>query len=199
MLKWIIEVISAMGYAGIVFLMFIENVFPPIPSELIVPLAGFLVTKGQLTFVGVVLAGTFGSVLGSLPLYYLGRTIKEERLRKWIDKYGRWLTISCEDVDRAKEWFDKHGGRTVFFCRLFPGFRSLISLPAGMQRMNMISFLLSTTLGMALWTTVLTTAGYVLSSNFERVEETLDPVSYVVIGVIVVIYVYRVFRQKSHS
>jgi membrane protein DedA with SNARE-associated domain len=197
MLKWIMQTISSFGYVGIVFLMFIENVFPPIPSELIIPLAGFLVTKGELAFIGVVIAGTIGSVLGALPLYYLGRTIEEKRLREWIGKYGRWLTISVDDVDRSKRWFDNYGGWTVFFCRLIPAIRSLISLPAGIQQMSIATFLLATTLGMALWTTILTTAGYLLSSNFEKVEEYLDPVSYFILAAIVVIYIYRVFSQKS--
>lgn len=191
------QTISSFGYAGIVFLMFIENIFPPIPSELIIPLAGFLVTKGELTFIGVVIAGTFGSVLGALPFYYLGRKIEEQRLRQWIGKYGRWLTISVDDLDGAKKWFDNYGGGTVFFCRLIPGVRSLISLPAGINQMNAVTFLLSTTLGMVLWTTILTTAGYLLSSNFDKVEEYLDPVSYFIFGAIVVIYIYRVFNQKS--
>lgn len=197
MLKWIMQTISTFGYAGIVFLMFVENVFPPIPSELIIPLAGFLVTKGELAFVGVVIAGTIGSVLGALPFYYLGRTIEEKRLREWIGKYGRWLTISVDDLDGAKKWFDNYGGWTVFFCRLVPGVRSLISLPAGINQMSVATFLLSTTLGMALWTTILTAAGYLLSSNFEKVEEYLDPVSYVILGAIVLLYIYRVVTQKS--
>lgn len=199
MLKWIMEVISSMGYTGIVLLMFIENVFPPIPSELIMPLAGFLVSKGQFAFSGVVVAGTIGSALGALPFYYLGRTIKEKRLREWTQKYGRWLAISVKDIDRAKNWFDKYGGWTVFFCRLIPGIRSVISLPAGFARMNLLSFLLWSAAGMALWTTILTTAGYLLRSNFERVEEYLEPVSYVIIGALIVMYIYKVAAGRKHG
>ena len=197
MLKWIMEVISSMGYIGIVALMFVENVFPPIPSEIIIPLAGFMVSKGQLSFVGVVAAGTIGSALGSLPFYYVGRTIKEKRLRKLIAKYGRWLTISDNDLDRAKSWFGKYGGWTVFFCRLIPGVRSLISLPAGIERMNIISCLLWSAAGLALWTTVLTSAGYLLRSNFEKVEEYLDPVAYLIIGALIIAYIYRVSRNTE--
>lgn len=199
MLKWIMQVISSTGYVGIVFLMFAENIFPPIPSEVIVPLAGFMVSKGELSFVGVVIAGTLGSVLGSLPFYYIGRKIEEKRLRDWIGKYGRWLTISVEDVDAAKGWFDKYGGWTVFFCRLIPGIRSLISLPAGIEQMNAISFVLWSAAGMALWTTILTAAGYLLRSNFEKVEDYLDPFVYVIIGALIVAYVYRVIRWNSKS
>jgi membrane protein DedA with SNARE-associated domain len=193
------QVISSTGYIGIVFLMFAENVFPPIPSEVIVPLAGFMVSKGELAFVGVVVAGTLGSVLGSLPFYYIGRKIEEKRLRQWIQKYGRWLTISVEDVDAAKGWFDKYGGWTVFFCRLIPGIRSLISLPAGIEQMNLLSFVLWSTAGMALWTTILTTAGYLLRNNFEKVEDYLDPVVYIIIGALIAAYIYRIIRWQGNS
>jgi membrane protein DedA with SNARE-associated domain len=199
MLKWIMQVISSTGYVGIVFLMFAENVFPPIPSEVIVPLAGFMVSKGELSFVGVVIAGTLGSVLGSLPFYYMGRKIEEKRLRRLTQKYGRWLTISEDDIDSAKVWFDKYGGWTVFFCRLIPGIRSLISLPAGIEQMNAISFILWSTAGMALWTTILTTAGYLLRSNFEKVEDYLDPIVYIIIGALIVAYIYRIIRWQSNS
>ncbi len=199
MLKWVMGVISSAGYVGIVALMFIENVFPPIPSELIIPLAGYLVSKGQFEFAGVIIAGTIGSVLGALPLYYAGRKIKEQRLRKLTKKYGRWLAMSEADIDRAQNWFEKYGGWTVFFCRLIPGIRSVISIPAGIHRMNPGSFLLWSTAGMALWTTVLTTAGYLLKSNFEKFEDYLDPVAYVVFGALLSMYVYRVVKMRNAS
>lgn len=193
------EVISSFGYVGIVFLMFLENVFPPIPSELIVPLAGFMVSKNQLTFFGVVVAGTIGSVLGALPLYYLGRSVEEKRLHQWIDDYGRWLTISVDELESSKKWFENYGGRTVLFCRLIPGIRSLISIPAGIQQMNLGLFLLASTVGMALWTTVLTAAGYLLGSNFAKVEEYLDPVSYFLLGGLVILYIYRVATHRRRE
>jgi membrane protein DedA with SNARE-associated domain len=199
MIKWVIEVISSFGYAGIVFLLFLENVFPPIPSELIIPLAGFLVSTGQLSFFGVVAAGTFGSLLGALPFYFLGKTIREERLREWTEKYGRWLTISVEDIESAKEWFDKYGAWTVFFCRFVPGVRSVISIPAGIERMNLFTFLAASALGMALWTTILISAGYLLKSNFEKVEDFMEPVSYFIIGAILALYLYRVFKQRKSA
>ena len=129
------------GYLGIVFLMFIENVFPPIPSEFIMPLAGFMVTQGRFSLIGIIIAGTFGSALGALPLYFSGKKLGEQRLRRFADRHGKWLTLSCEDVDKAGEWFDKYGAAAVFFCRLVPGIRSFISIPAGIKRMNIFSFL----------------------------------------------------------
>src|SRR5687768_12601891 len=122
------DVMPSTGYAGIVFLMCLENVVPPIPSELIMPLAGYLAGSGKLSFIGVVIAGTAGSMLGALPLYYMGRKLGEERLKHLADRYGRWLTVSRKDIERAKGWFDRHGGATVLFCRLIPGIRSLISI-----------------------------------------------------------------------
>ncbi|HKZ74001.1 MAG TPA: DedA family protein [Steroidobacteraceae bacterium] len=189
--------IYSAGYAGLVFLMFLENVFPPIPSELIMPLAGFMATSGKLSLPGVVIAGTIGSVLGALPPYYLARRFGAERLERFADRHGRWLTLSRRDLVRARRWFDRHGAAAVFFCRLIPGLRSLISLPAGIDRMNVGAFLFWTTLGAALWTGILAGLGYVLGRNFKVVEQWLDPFSWVVLGTILVLYVWRVIRHKG--
>lgn len=189
MLEWIEKLMNDMGYLGIVLLMFLENIFPPIPSELIMPLAGFTAARGDLTFVGVVLAGTVGSVLGALPLYWLGRWVGEERLIKWADKHGKWLTLSGDDIRKADDWFDKHGRKTVFFLRLVPGVRSLISLPAGMSEMSVRLFLLFTALGTALWSALLTYLGYLLGDNYKEVEHYMKPVSYAVLGVLAIVVV----------
>jgi membrane protein DedA with SNARE-associated domain len=182
MIAWIERTMESFGYAGIVVLMFLENVFPPIPSELIMPLAGFTAARGDLSFAGVIVAGTLGSVLGALPFYYLGRFVGEARLRRLADRYGRWLTVSGKDIERATGWFIRHGSITVFVGRLVPGVRSLISIPAGLVGMNLIPFLLYTTFGAALWVTALTSAGWLLGANYERVESYVGPVSYLVLG-----------------
>ena len=127
-------------------------------------------------------------MLGALPLYYLGKKIGEERLKELADRHGRWLTVSRGDIEGAKRWFDRHGGAAVLFCRLIPGVRSLISIPAGIDKMNLAPFLIYTTLGTTVWTGLLAGLGYFLSSNFRQVEEYLDPISYVVLGIIVVAY-----------
>ena len=199
MSKWITEMVYSSGYFGIVLLMFIENVFPPIPSELIMPLAGFMVTKEQFTLVGIILAGTCGSVLGAIPLYYLGQRLGEEKLKKFAGKSGRWFAISVEDIERAQKWFDRHGGAAVFFCRLVPGLRSLISFPAGVNEMPLLSFLFYSTLGMLVWTSFLASAGYILASNFTQVEEYLDPFTYVVLGGLLILYVYRVITHGKKT
>jgi membrane protein DedA with SNARE-associated domain len=177
--------------------MVVENVFPPIPSEVIMPLAGFMAMQGRLALFGVILAGTLGSVLGAVPLYYLGRKIGDERLKALADSHGRWLTVSREDLDKAGQWFDRHGGMAVLLCRLVPGIRSLISIPAGIKGMPLVPFLLFTTIGAGLWTALLACAGYWLGRNFRQVEAYLDPLSYVVLAVIVVFYVWRVVTHKG--
>jgi membrane protein DedA with SNARE-associated domain len=195
MASWVTGLLASTGYVGLVFLMFLENVFPPIPSELIVPLAGYMTRQGELTFVGIILAGTLGSVLGALMLYYLGHKLGLDRTRELARRRGRWLTISERDVERAKHWFDRHGASAVFLCRLVPGIRSLISIPAGIGSMRMSTFVMLTTAGSAIWTTVLAGVGYVLAHNFRKVEQYLDPVSWVIFGAIVALYLVRVFRR----
>jgi membrane protein DedA with SNARE-associated domain len=191
------DLISSTGYFGIVFLMFLENLFPPIPSEYIMPLAGFLAAEDHLSLAGIIVAGTLGSVLGALPLYYLGKRLGEKRLKRFAARHGRWLTLSPEDIKRANRWFDRHGAKAVFFCRLIPGIRSIISIPAGVNRMKMTTFLFFTTLGSSLWTTALASAGYVLGSNFHEIERYFDPFTYIVFGAIIALYLWRVLRKEK--
>lgn len=167
---WIQQTMSALGYPGIVFLMFLENVFPPIPSELIMPLAGFTTSQGQLSFVWVVFAGALGSLIGQLPLYYLGRWVGEDKLVVWADRYGKWLTVTGADVKKADDWFDRHGQKAVFFARLIPGIRSLISIPAGISGMSLPTFLLYSALGTSLWALILAYLGRLLSDNYDAVD-----------------------------
>jgi len=191
------SLINSGGYFGIVFLMFVENVFPPIPSEFIMPLVGFMVTQGNFSLVGIIAAGTFGSVIGALPLYYLGNRLGEEKLKDFADRHGKWLTLSRRDVEKSQKWFDKYGAWAVFFCRLVPGIRSFISIPAGINRMNLLSFLFFTILGSAIWTSFLAYAGYFLASNFREIEKNLDVVSYLVFGSIITLYLWRVLRSEK--
>ena len=196
MSDFVTNAVESMGYWGIVLLMLLENVIPPIPSELIMPLAGFQAARGDMTFWGVVAAGTAGSVLGALPLYYLGRVIGEERLRRWAGRHGHWLAVSPEDLDKVKGWFARRGGAAVFLCRLVPGVRSLISIPAGIHRMPLLPFLLYTTAGTALWAGLLAFAGKLLGQNYRQVEHWVGPITYVVLGGILVAFVIRVVRLK---
>src|SRR5688572_7645793 len=124
MATWIMDVLVALSYPGLALLMFVENVFPPIPSELSMPLAGFLAAQGKMRSAGIVLAGTVGSVLGALPLYWVGRKLGKSRLERLAERHGRWLTVSPEDIDRADDWFSRHGRKAMFLGRLVPGVRS---------------------------------------------------------------------------
>ncbi|MFM2043624.1 MAG: hypothetical protein RLY86_2200 [Pseudomonadota bacterium] len=194
MFDWILSVIQEAGYLGLLALMFLENLFPPIPSELIMPLAGFLAARGEMNPVLVVLVGTAGSVLGALPWYWVGRGIGRERVLWLIDRFGFWLTLSREEVERADDWFQRRGWTAVLLGRLVPAVRTLISVPAGLARMGMPLFLILTTLGSLVWSTALVAAGYLLESQYRVVESFINPVSKGIVILIVGIYVYRVAR-----
>ena len=196
MTKWILNLIYSMGYFGIILLMFVENIFPPIPSEYIMPLAGFLVAEGKFSLAGIIIAGTLGSVLGAFPLYFVGKKVGENGVKTFADRYGKWLTLSRKDIERANLWFKKYGAVAVFLCRLVPGIRSFISIPAGINRMNFAVFLFYTTLGSAIWTAILASAGYFLRANFQEVEEYLDYVSFAIFGSIILLYLWRIFRKN---
>lgn len=199
MLDWVKTIIHSIGYPGITLLMILENIFPPIPSEIIMPFAGFVVGQDELSFTGVVLAGTIGSVLGTLPFYYAGRKIGEERLKKWADRNGRWLMLSSDDIVRAREWFDRHDSTAVFLGRLVPGIRTLISIPAGIERMSFPVFLLLSLLGTSLWVGLLTYFGRLLGRNYHKLAQYLDPVSYIVIGGLLIAYLMHVIRHKNRN
>lgn len=197
MAEWIIQAITAMGAIGVFLLTLLETVFPPIPSELIMPLAGYLVAQDRMTLAGVIVAGTLGSTAGALLLYWAGAALGEQRLKAFADDHGRWLTLSRADIDRAGDWFDRHGGWAVFLCRLVPGLRSLISIPAGIHRMPLPAFVLYTIAGSAAWTALLVYAGYALGRNFEQVGRYLEPVTLVVIGAMALWYAWRFARHKG--
>ncbi|PTA68733.1 DedA family protein [Deinococcus arcticus] len=197
MADWVQNLMDSMGYVGILLLMILENIFPPIPSELIMPSAGFAASRGDLNLPLVILVGTAGSVLGTLPLYYLGRAFGEEKLVAWADKYGKWLTLSGKDIRKADDWFDRHGTKAVLFGRLVPGIRSLLSLPAGMSEMPMAKFLIYSSIGSAVWASILAGAGYLLGENYDRVEQYVGPASKVILAVVVVAAVVWFVRRKK--
>ncbi len=195
MSDWIKSIIESFSYGGIIFLMLLENLFPPIPSELIIPLAGFVSTQGRLSLGGVIVAGTLGSVLGAVVLYALGKRVGSPRLRRWCDAHGRWLGVSGADLDKSDDWFRRHGAKTVLLGRVVPGIRSLISIPAGVSAMAVPTFLVYTLLGSAIWTTALALAGRALGRNYERVEHVVGPLSTAVVVSIVLVLVVRGFRS----
>jgi membrane protein DedA with SNARE-associated domain len=198
--EWIINTMNTLGYWGIGFLMFMENLFPPIPSELIMPLAGFTVSRGEMNFQYAVLAGVIGTILGTLIWYYGGLWIGEKRIKELADRYGKWIGVSGEDIDKANRWFYRHGTKAVLFGRLVPGVRTLISLPAGLSGMRLGSFLVYSTIGTLVWTTALTYAGYILGDHYEKVDEYLAPVSKIVLGILVVGFgIWAVRHRKARN
>lgn len=196
MFEFIVNTVSQAGYIGVFFLMALENIFPPIPSEMIMPLAGFAAARGDLNVFFVVVAGTAGSVLGALPWYYAGKLYGKNRIRNMAARHGRWMTVTPEDVDKALDTFNRHGKAAVFFGRLVPAIRTLISVPAGIACMPLAPFLAYSTIGSMLWTALLTAAGYVLESQYAKVAQYLDPGSKIVIGLVVAVYVYRLITHR---
>ncbi|MFD1863633.1 DedA family protein [Planococcus chinensis] len=185
--QWITDIMSDYGYFGIFLLIMLENVFPPIPSEVILTVGGFMTTTTTMTIPGVILASTAGSLSGAVVLYGIGLLLDVERLEKIVDKYGRLLRVKRADIHRADAWFDRFGIWTVFFGRLIPLVRSLISIPAGMSNMKFWLFLTFTTLGTLLWNTVLVYVGEAVGDNREAILEQLDVYSNIVYALIVLV------------
>lgn len=192
----ITDFIEQHGYLAIALLMCLENVFPPIPSELIMPFAGYVAAKGGLDPWLVVATGTLGSILGTLPWYVAGRAIGRERLARWVERHGRWLAMSSRDFRRALDWFDRKGALAVTLGRLVPALRSVISAPAGIARMPVVPFLAWSVLGSAVWTAFLTALGYGLKAGYSAVEGWINPVSTAVVVGAVLVYVWRVATWK---
>jgi membrane protein DedA with SNARE-associated domain len=192
MFDWITGFIDSVGALGVALLMFLENVFPPIPSELIMPLAGFNAATGKQNLVLVIAAGSAGSLAGALLWYWIGKKIGMDRLKRLARRHGRWLTITPDELDRSNAWFQRHGGAAVLIGRLIPTVRTFISVPAGVAGMPVGRFLAYTAVGTVAWTTLLTLAGYWLQSQYTRVSGWLNPVSTGVVILIVAYYLWRV-------
>ena len=175
-----VEANQWIGYFSILIAMFLENLFPPIPSELIMPLGGFYVQQGQLEFIPVILSGLSGTVLGALPWYGIGRLVNEKRLENWLIINGKWIGISINDLSRSRTWFSRYGNALVFWGRLIPGIRTLISVPAGIELMPITPFLIWTTAGSLIWTLMLTFAGFILGESYSNVEIWMEPFSKVI-------------------
>jgi membrane protein DedA with SNARE-associated domain len=197
MSDWVVRLIEQSGYLGVGFLMFLETLFPPIPSEVIMPVAGVAVAKGRMSYGLTVAAGTAGARRGNILWYLAARALGHDRLRPVIRRYGKWLTIDWKDVERVHRWFDEHGMALVMLGRLVPTIRSIISIPAGLLDMRFRSFVVASTIGTTLWTAMLATAGYRLQEKFDRVGDVIGPVSNVVIGLIVIVYVWRLFTHET--
>lgn len=196
---WIIRLVNEVGYAGVFLLMLLETVFPPVPSEVIMTVAGVSAQRGNMSFGGVVASGTAGAMIGNYLWFWLAIKFGKHRLHRLLDRHGRWLTLHWTDVERGQALFEKHGSIIVLVARMLPTFRSLISIPAGLFKMSHRRFLVFSTIGTAGWSAALAGAGYVLGSQFEDVEKILGPLSTVIIALIVAGYFWRLVRWKPEG
>ncbi|MFD1178791.1 DedA family protein [Paenibacillus puldeungensis] len=201
--NWITQFMEQYGYFGIFLLIALENVFPPIPSEVILTFGGFMTTYTSLTATGVIIASTLGSVIGAVILYGIGYLLNVDRLEKWIDRWGRYIRVKKADIRRADAWFERYGYWTVLFCRMIPLIRSLISIPAGMAKMKFGLFLFFTTIGTLIWNIALVLVGAAVGGSWEQIVEFMDIYSYVVYGLIAIgltlILLWLVRKRKQAS
>lgn len=199
MTDFLIGLVETWGYLGVALAMFLENVFPPIPSEVIMGLTGMAVADGKLDFGGAVTAGTAGAVLGNWVWYWIGRIVGYERFRPLIDRFGRWLTLDWAEVEKIVGIFKRFDSAIVFWARFLPQVRTMISLPAGMLMMSQLRFVGWTLLGTGVWNGVLIGAGYILRNEFSQFDEHYGWVAVVMIVAVVVLYLYRVVTWKPSS
>ena len=203
MQEFILAIMEQFGYIGVFLLIAIENIFPPIPSEVILLFGGFMTTYTKLNIVIMIIAATLGSILGAIVLYYIGKIFNKDRLKKIISgKIGKILRLKNSDIDKADKWFDTKGNKTVFFCRFIPIVRSLISIPAGMSEMPMCKFLIYTTFGSLIWNTVLVVIGSIVGENWTSILTIFDTYSSIVVVVIAIIFVicvYLFYRNRLNN
>lgn len=201
------QIMNSYGYLGIGLLILIENVFPPIPSEVILTFGGLMTTRTNLTVLGVIISATIGSLLGAIVLYLIGKILNKDRLIKIVEsKYGRLLRVKRKDIESADKWFLEKGTGTVFFCRFIPVVRSLISIPAGMSEMSMVKFIIYTVVGSAIWNTVLVCVGAFAGSQIDNILNILDNVSHIVLILLILIFIVCAFlfyksrlKKKANS
>jgi membrane protein DedA with SNARE-associated domain len=198
-IEWITGMVQGGGLPGVFGLMFLENLFPPIPSELIMPLAGFVAAEGGMSLVLAILCGTAGSVVGNGLWYEVARRIGSTRIRRLVGRYGRWFAVSTEDLDKAEDKLRRHGPVALFFGRLLPAVRTLISIPAGLAGIPRTVFYLWTLVGSTLWVSVLAVAGFLLRDQYKKVEGAIEPLSYVVVAFIVGAYIWHVMRARRRA
>ena len=195
MQDFIFMVLNKYSYFGVFFLIFIENIFPPIPSEIILLLSGFMTSYTNLNVLLMIIFSSLGSLLGAILLYYIGKILNKDRLKKIVrGKIGKVLFLKEKDIDKADAWFDNKGNKSVFFCRFVPIVRSLISIPAGMSEMPMVKFIVYTFCGSLIWNTVLIRLGHTLSDNWSIMLDILDKYKIIAIVIMLCIFIYVLYR-----
>ncbi len=190
------EWIEQSGYLGVCFLMFLETIFPPIPSEVIMSLSGLQAQRGTMTLWGAILAGTLGAMLGNIAWYFVARWLGIDRFRPLVQRFGRLLTVDWREVERADNFFDRYDRWFVCLGRMMPTIRSLVSVPAGLFGMKPLPFVIWSTIGTAGWTSALAIAGYVLGQNWKDVDKYLGPASTGVVAILLAWYLFRVATWK---
>ena len=202
MQNFIIEFMNSFGYFGVFLLIAIENIFPPIPSEVILLFGGFMTTYTKLNIIFIIIASTLGSLIGAIVLYYIGKIFNKERLKKIISgKIGKILRLKNSDIDKADKWFDTKGNKTVFFCRFIPIVRSLISIPAGMSEMPIIKFLTYTIFGSLIWNTVIIITGKMVGNNWTKILTIFDTYSHIVLITFIILFIIliTIFYKKRKN
>ena len=195
---WVQDVIEQLGYVGVALLVVAENVFPPIPSEIVLPFAGFVAQRGSESVIIMILAATVGSVVGALIMYWIAAIIGDERLHAFTRKFGKWVQIREADLTRAEEWFDRHATSAVLIGRCVPLIRSVVSIPAGFRRMKLVPYIAYTFLGSLVWNILLIGAGALLGDNWERVGDVMSPIQKLVeLTVVVAVAVFAWLRVRS--
>jgi membrane protein DedA with SNARE-associated domain len=197
--SWITNIMEQFGYIGIFLLIMLENLFPPIPSEVILTFGGFMTTHSSLSVAGVIAVSTIGSTAGAIVLYGIGLLIDQQKIEQIVEKWGYLLRLTKKDVHKANEWFSKYGAWTVFFCRFIPLIRSLISLPAGMTHMKVGTFLILTTLGTLIWNSVLVYIGVAVGSSWETIVGYMDiysKVVYAILAILLILFAALFVRKR---
>ena len=202
--EFVISIMNQFGYFGIFFLIFIENIFPPIPSEVVLLFGGFMTTYSKLNLFGMVIFSTLGSTVGAIVLYYIGKILNKERLKKIVSgKIGKILRLKASDIEKADKWFDTKGNKTVFFCRFIPVVRSLISIPAGMSEMIMSKFLIYTITGSLIWNTVLLFVGSKVGENWKKIEQMMSQYSHIILIILIIAFIgfviYHFSKKKKKT
>lgn len=197
--QWITSIMEQLGYFGIALLMFLDNIFPPIPSEIIMPSAGYTASQGQLLLVGVVIAGCIGSLVAAALLYWVGYTFNHERIFRFVDRYGKFLFLKSVDVKKSLDWFEQYGHRIVFFGRMIPAVRSLISIPAGMSHMPFWKFMFYSSLGTIIWTTFLASVGFYFGENQILMQQIFSQASYIILSLLAIFLLWLAYRRYHHK
>ena len=196
---WVLSIMEQLGYLGIALLMFLDNVFPPVPSEIIMPSAGYTASQGELRLIGVIIAGCIGSLVAAAVLYWIGYKFNHATIFRFVDRYGKYFFVKSTDVKTALDWFEHYGHRIVFFGRMVPAVRSLISIPAGMSRMPFWKFMFYSSLGTIIWTSFLACVGFYFGENQALMHQIFSQVGYAMLSLALLTISWILYRRHQRK